>query len=242
MGGEKVAVEQTTSVEHLARKHDVPTLILAAANGLSPSDTVKAGKSIVLPMDPPEGESFYDHVEDRGGRRHHRGGGEMVAYKVHRGDSLATISRKTGISIAQLKRSNPHMNWSNVHRGQKLNLYASAERYRGESREERRHERRMSRREARREALLARRGGRAHGREIAMASMMGDDSEPARPHSSRRGSSKKSQGHSSARISRRSPYGRRSAGKGRGPIRSGQKHRATTNQRAENLTATSPSM
>ena len=124
LGGEKVTVEESTSIASLAGRHDVPAVLLAAANGVSVDDTINAGKSLVLPMAPPEGESFYDRVE-RGGHNR-RGGGRAIAYKVRRGDSIQTISRKTGISVASLKKYNSSVNWSNIKKGQKLRLYAAS--------------------------------------------------------------------------------------------------------------------
>lgn len=123
LGGEKVTVEESTSIASLADQHDVPAVLLAAANGVSTNDTIKEGKSLVLPMAPPEGESFYERVQ-RGSRS--RRGGKAVAYKVRRGDSIQTVSRKTGISVAKLKKYNSHVNWSKIRSGQRLRLYASA--------------------------------------------------------------------------------------------------------------------
>lgn len=237
LGGEKLEVEETTSIERLAKKRDVPPLLLAAANGLSPSDSVKAGQSIFLPMDPPEGESFYEKVYER--TRH---GGRAIAYKVHRGDSIATISKKTGIRVALLKKYNSHVDWSNIHKGQKLKLYASAGRGRGETRAVRRAGRRHSR-----EARLAGRGGHHGQGKIAMASMSmtGGDVEPARPHvskASKKATLRKSRTRSSARVARRYGITRKAGKVSRTQIRAGQKPKTSTPQSASAEGTNSPSM
>lgn len=121
LGGEKLKVEESVSIASLAREHGVPAVLLAAANGYSSDTTVKGGRSIVLPMDPPEGESFHEKVYERGKR-----GGKAIAYRIRRGDSIRSISRKTGISVAALKKYNSHVNWSKIRKGQKIKLYASA--------------------------------------------------------------------------------------------------------------------
>jgi peptidoglycan lytic transglycosylase D len=121
MGDETDSVDETTSVRKLAREHDLPPELLAAANGLGVEDTIKRGTEIVLPMDPPEGEAFYEQIYE--GR--HRGG-RMVAYRVRRGDTAQTISRKLGVSVAALRDYNPQVNWSHVRPGQKLKLQTTA--------------------------------------------------------------------------------------------------------------------
>ena len=124
MGDQKLEVEAATPLDQLAKRHDVPVLLLAAANGLSSGDTVKAGQKIVLPYNPPEGEEFYEKVYERGGRHHHRGGKE-IAYRVRNGDNISRISRRTGIGVSALRRNNPHVEWDRLKKGQRLSLYTS---------------------------------------------------------------------------------------------------------------------
>jgi len=116
LGEEKITLDETRSIRSLADERDVPAILLAAANGRDVEDTVSSGTQLVLPMDPPEGESFYEKVYER------RKSGRMIAYRVHRGDTPQTISRKLGISVAALKQYNPNVNWSKVRPGQKLKV------------------------------------------------------------------------------------------------------------------------
>jgi len=119
MGDEVEKVDESTSVRKLAREHGLPAELLAAANGLSVEDSIRSGASVVLPMAPPEGEAFYVKNYER------RKGGRMIAYRVRKGDSVQTISRKLGVSIAALRDYNPHVHWSHVRAGQKLSLQIS---------------------------------------------------------------------------------------------------------------------
>jgi membrane-bound lytic murein transglycosylase D len=116
LGDEKITVDETKSIRRLADEHDVPAILLAAANGRGIEDTVSSGTQISLPMSPPEGESFYEKVYER------KRGGRMVAYRVRRGDTAQSISRKLGVSVAALKDYNPGINWSKIRAGQKLKV------------------------------------------------------------------------------------------------------------------------
>lgn len=243
LGGDKITVDDTTSVARLARSHDVPAVLLAAANGLSPTDDVKSGTELVLPLSPPEGESFYEKVYERSDRHDRRGGGRAVAFHVRKGDTIQTISRKTGISVAQLKKSNPHIDWSNVRKGQKLKLYAS--RNRGESREERRSSRRD------RQEKLAKRGGKrqsgGRGGEIAMASMMGGDASdrdvrPARKSKIKKANNKRSTARVARRYSQFKKGGRKATSNNRKAVRAQSKPKSSTSRQAEANAAGSPSM
>ncbi len=127
LGSEKVTAEDSIPVSKLARQHGLPPLLLAAANGISPGDTIKEGQKISIPMDPPEGEEYYDRDylrKDRKGR-HHGGRGSVLVYKVRSGDNAQKLARKMGMTVAELKASNPRVNWSRLRHGQKIKLYAA---------------------------------------------------------------------------------------------------------------------
>lgn len=121
MGDQSLEVESALSVEELAKRQGVPVVLLAAANRLSPGDTVKAGEKVVLPYHPPEGEEFFEKVYERGGRK-----GKAIVYRVRGGDNIARISRKTGISVTALRRNNSHVAWGKLRKGERLRLYASS--------------------------------------------------------------------------------------------------------------------
>lgn len=119
LGQEKVTIEETSSIRRLADEYDVPPVLLAAANGRDLDDMIGTGTLLVLPLPPPEGESYYEKVYER------RRGGRVIAYRVKRGDTAQSISRKLGIKVAALKDYNPQVNWSNIRAGQKLKLHTS---------------------------------------------------------------------------------------------------------------------
>jgi LysM repeat protein len=80
-------------------------------------------------MDPPEGDGFYERdysKKSRHDKRHRGGSSTVVAYKVRPGDSIQKMAKKMGMSVAELKASNPKVNWSKLKNGQRLKLVASA--------------------------------------------------------------------------------------------------------------------
>lgn len=157
MGDEKIKIETPTTVERLARDHGVPPVLLAAANGLELGETVRPGKTIALPLTPPEGEAFY--FKDYQSRRR---GGSAIAYRVRPGDNANTISRRTGMSVAQLRQYNPQVNWSKVRPGQKLKLYTDA-------------------RPSRSKKSIARRSGKK-GKQVAMKEKSSSKSKASKSH------------------------------------------------------------
>ncbi|HEX5037217.1 MAG TPA: transglycosylase SLT domain-containing protein [bacterium] len=121
MGEETDKVDDTTSVRSLAKERDIPVELLAAANGLSPDDTIRGGTKIVIPLTAPVGEEFYEKNYER-----RRSGGRMIAYRVRKGDNVRSISRKLGVSVAALRDYNPQVNWSRMRAGQKLTIRTTA--------------------------------------------------------------------------------------------------------------------
>lgn len=121
LGEEEVTIEKGQSLSKFAKKRGLPAVLVAAANGISEGDHLKEGQKLILPLSPPEGEGWFERVRDEG-----RGGGtRIVIYRVRGGDRIGRISRKTGISIANLRRHNPHVSWNHLRTGQKLRLYTS---------------------------------------------------------------------------------------------------------------------
>ncbi len=119
MGNERIQVASSASIRSIAGERDLPPILLAAANGLSVDDRVSKGKSIMLPYAPPEGDEFYekDYTRKRGR------GGTVIVYKVRSGDSVASISRRTGIRVASLRRNNPQIDWSRLIAGKKYRIH-----------------------------------------------------------------------------------------------------------------------
>lgn len=126
LGEKEIKTTESESVERIAQREGVAPVLLALANGLSVDDRVKAGRKITIPLDPPAGEEWSDRRSRRGKNdRKGRNGGRTVAYRVKRGETLSQISKRTGLSVAELKRNNPSLRSGRVKAGQTIRLAAA---------------------------------------------------------------------------------------------------------------------
>lgn len=121
MGDEEITIAKSQSLSYLARKHGVPATLFAVANDIPENTVVKAGQTLTVPLDPPEGEEFYPRGRGRGRDRGHH----YTIYRAHSGDQIGRVSRRTGVSVATLKKNNAHIDWSHLKKGQTIRLYAS---------------------------------------------------------------------------------------------------------------------
>jgi len=101
-------VKKNESLYSLAKKYHVSLTELKSANNLV-SNQVKPGDRLVIPP--------RSVTADAGGTS----AGSAASYKVRKGDTLARISRKTGVSSSELKRLNS-LGRSRVKPGQILAL------------------------------------------------------------------------------------------------------------------------
>ncbi|MCM2359040.1 MAG: NlpC/P60 family protein [Geobacteraceae bacterium] len=85
-------VKKSESLYSLAKKYHVSLPELKSANNLV-SNHVKAGDTLIIPPRSSAGA-------DRAGKS------ATSSYKVRKGDTLARIARKTGVSVSELKRLN----------------------------------------------------------------------------------------------------------------------------------------
>lgn len=115
----------------LAMQHSVSVNQLAKWNDMAPRDTLKPGQRLViwsrsgtnvLTFDPPT----IDIPPRR--KMTHR-----IGYRVRRGDSLARISQRFNVSIAQLRRWNNLPKNKYLQPGQRLTLYVDVIRQSGSS-------------------------------------------------------------------------------------------------------------
>jgi membrane-bound lytic murein transglycosylase D len=112
-------VARGESLNSIARKYHVNAEAIRLANRL-PSRRVSTGTSLVIPLGSAAADPSLYAEEGRTARK----GGARV-YKVKRGDSLASISRRTGIPVAQLKKINDLAS-NDLRPGQRLVLDASS--------------------------------------------------------------------------------------------------------------------
>ncbi len=88
-------VKKNESLYSLAKKYHVPVNELKSANHLV-NNRIKCGDTLVIP--PHSAASAESHAKS--------GGTHAETYKVKKGDSLARIAKRTGVSVKELKRLN----------------------------------------------------------------------------------------------------------------------------------------
>jgi LysM repeat protein len=84
--GEKYVVEPGDSVARIADFHGVSQRALRDANGLRPGDTLRAGQELTIPM--------------------RLRGGATRSHVVRKGDTLASIAKRHGVSVGELAHEN----------------------------------------------------------------------------------------------------------------------------------------
>jgi murein DD-endopeptidase MepM/ murein hydrolase activator NlpD len=129
-GGSQITAKEGETVYNLSRRFGVPADVIAKANGLSNSSSLRAGQTVIIPTFGASGNNSNVAVaKSTGGTKYvvatgkpplpadapkvkevAAKSGQSVtaggAYKVQEGDTLSRISRKTGVSIAALKQAN----------------------------------------------------------------------------------------------------------------------------------------
>ena len=120
---EKVAVAMHTvargeSLSSVARKYHVSTEAIRLANRLPGRKGVPVGTVLVIPLGTAASDPALYAEEGRGGH-----GGSRV-YKVRKGDTLASVARKTGVPVEDLRKINK-LDSDSLRPGQRLVLEAS---------------------------------------------------------------------------------------------------------------------
>ena len=134
-----ITVEPGDTLYQLSRRHGVTVAALRQVNGLT-SNTIKPGQRLALPE---TGSGQYASAPSANERRmapntQYRRAEEPYSrpmaepaggsYVVRRGDSLYAISRRTGVSVAELKRINGITNVRAIRPGVRLTLGGSGTR------------------------------------------------------------------------------------------------------------------
>ncbi len=86
-------VKKSETLYSLAKKYHVSVADLKAANNLV-SNRIRGGTLLIIPP-------RMVAAEEQG-----KGGGKSASYKVRKGDTLKKVAKKTGVSVAELKRLN----------------------------------------------------------------------------------------------------------------------------------------
>ncbi len=96
----------------IAARHGVTVSALVQANGLTNSDTIFVGQRLTIPAG-----NVSTPVPVASGTP---GAGQSTTYTVQRGDTLAAIARKHGVSLAALQQANAIRNPDIIWAGQRL--------------------------------------------------------------------------------------------------------------------------
>ncbi|PCI47589.1 MAG: lytic transglycosylase [Thalassobium sp.] len=108
-------VQSGDSFWEIARNHDVTVSQLASWNGLAPKDPLRVGQKLVI-WSAQKASSKREVIR-------------KINYRVRNGDSLAGISQKFKVSMADLKRWNSNeVRKKYIQPGQKLTLYVDVTR------------------------------------------------------------------------------------------------------------------
>ncbi len=105
----------------LAQRHNVNVRALAKWNGMAPRDPLTPGQKLVIWSRSSIESSSLDTMLLTLPQQ--RTVTKRIGYRVRRGDSLAKISRKFRVSVAQLKRWNNLSEGKYLQPGQRLTLY-----------------------------------------------------------------------------------------------------------------------
>lgn len=123
-GGTKIThiVTVGDTLWNLARQHRVGVRQLAKWNGMAPRDPLVPGQSIVIWTRKAKVSSELDPLDIKAPPR--REITRRIGYRVRHGDSLALISRKFNVTVAQLLHWNKKLHKSHYLKpGQQLTLY-----------------------------------------------------------------------------------------------------------------------
>lgn len=101
------------TIKRLARAVGAKPETILAMNNLDANDRVRAGETIYLPARARELPTLLAHSDD-----------EEIFYAVKKGDTLYSIAKKNGVSVAELRELNDLRKDAKLKRGQKLRVSA----------------------------------------------------------------------------------------------------------------------
>ena len=106
-------VRKGDNVQRLARAVGSKPETLLAMNGLDESDRIREGQSIYLPVRARELVSLL-----------RKGADDEIYYAVRKGDTLYSIAKKNGLTVAELRDLNDLSKKASLKKGQKLRVTA----------------------------------------------------------------------------------------------------------------------
>lgn len=105
-GATTYTVRKGDSLSSIARKHNIPIAALYAANGLSPENSrIRIDQKLIIPA---AGQAYTaaPMVSPASPAPRPTGNKGMRSYTIVKGDSLSSIARRHGISMAELMSAN----------------------------------------------------------------------------------------------------------------------------------------
>ena len=115
-------VQSGDTLWDLAQRHKVGVRQLAKWNGMAPRDPLVPGQTIVIWSRKAKSSTHALQIDIKAPPQ--RQMTQRIGYRVRRGDSLALISRKFNVTVAQLLRWNRKLNKGHyLQPGQQLTLY-----------------------------------------------------------------------------------------------------------------------
>jgi cell wall-associated NlpC family hydrolase len=115
----KYRVRSGSNLYAIAKKHGVSVDAIRQTNNLS-SDRLKPGQVLIIPSKKAQGAPATAAKASRQASTR-KAAAKSQAYTVRSGDTLSGIAKKTGLSVAQLKKIN-HLRGSALKPGQKILL------------------------------------------------------------------------------------------------------------------------
>ncbi|MGD8176607.1 LysM peptidoglycan-binding domain-containing protein [Marinimicrobium sp. ARAG 43.8] len=100
----------------IAKRHGTTVGALTNWNGMAPGDTLRPGQTLVIWTDREQSGTRRTDSEQRSVVR-------KVSYRVRKGDSLARIANRFGLSVQDILSWNTVSSSSYIHPGQSLTLY-----------------------------------------------------------------------------------------------------------------------
>ncbi len=131
-GGFKIEyqVREGDTLWDIARKYDIGVMQLAKWNGMAPRDPLKPGRTLVIWTQTQQKVSAINPAEFR--HPFEKNTQQRIGYTVRSGDSLALISQRFRVSVANLKRWNRLEGKKYLQPGQRLTLYVDVRKQSGQ--------------------------------------------------------------------------------------------------------------
>lgn len=118
----KHSVQRGETLSHIAARWGTTVQAVQEANGMGRATLIRPGDQLLIPM-PHELAAAARQRAEQAGRYLPPAGHERVTYRVKAGDTLSTIARQLGVSVAHLQKVNNIADPRHLRIGQTLAAY-----------------------------------------------------------------------------------------------------------------------